>query len=217
MGLISPTLPTVGSEGRGAGEVDVRNALSTILTEFNGNITDANIKSTAAIADSKLAAPASAIWKTLAQVPFQFRSSEGSAAVYGLNEVGNTFIGGIGSNGGLPIYLDAADFTMTGRTPKLRLRVQAVVGGAPGITFTFGIYPITVTNSAGTAVLTPGTVIAGSTAAIATPGANSKQLVTSSTISFPTADQYIVAVALSGATAAASNMVGRVLLQMSHA
>jgi hypothetical protein len=60
-------------------------------------------------------------------------------------------------------------------------------------------------------------VIAGSTAAIATPGANSKQLVTSSTISFPTADQYIVAVALSGATAAASNMVGRVLLQMSHA
>src|SRR4051812_37102980 len=43
MGTISATLPTIG-ESRGSGEADVRNALSALIAEFNGNIESGNMK-----------------------------------------------------------------------------------------------------------------------------------------------------------------------------
>lgn len=43
MGLIAPTLPTIGQQ-RGDGEVSVRSTLVALLNEFNGNIESANIK-----------------------------------------------------------------------------------------------------------------------------------------------------------------------------
>src|SRR5437762_440888 len=55
MAIISPSLPVIGGQ-RGDGEVALRNDVDTLLTEFNGNIDDANIKSGAGINGSKLAA-----------------------------------------------------------------------------------------------------------------------------------------------------------------
>lgn len=43
MGIIDPGLPVIG-DSRGDGEVAVRNALLTLLGEFNGNIDAANLK-----------------------------------------------------------------------------------------------------------------------------------------------------------------------------
>lgn len=43
MGIINPTLPSVNSP-RGDEEIDARNALATVLAEFNGNVDAANLK-----------------------------------------------------------------------------------------------------------------------------------------------------------------------------
>lgn len=43
MGIINPTLPTSGGQ-RGSEEIDVLNALTTIVNEINGNLDAANIK-----------------------------------------------------------------------------------------------------------------------------------------------------------------------------
>lgn len=55
MGTISLTLP---ADGENADAGDVNTPLNTLIDEFNGNIENANIKSTAAIAFSKLASDA---------------------------------------------------------------------------------------------------------------------------------------------------------------
>src|SRR4051812_42420252 len=52
MGTISVTLPT---DGTTADVADVNTPITTIVTELNGNIDNANIKTGAAIATSKLA------------------------------------------------------------------------------------------------------------------------------------------------------------------
>jgi|ERR1044071_4626391 hypothetical protein len=52
MGIISVSLPT---DGTTADDADVNTPLTTIVNEFNGNIDNANIKSGAAIAGSKIA------------------------------------------------------------------------------------------------------------------------------------------------------------------
>lgn len=44
MGIINPTLPTSG-DPRGSEELDVLSALQTLLAEFNGNISQANLSS----------------------------------------------------------------------------------------------------------------------------------------------------------------------------
>lgn len=54
MAVINPTLPTVG-DSRGPEEVDIRNALSVLLGEFNGNIDAANLKDLG-VTPAKLAA-----------------------------------------------------------------------------------------------------------------------------------------------------------------
>lgn len=54
MGLINPTVPTVG-QPNATEDVDVLNTLNTIVTLVNGNIDNANIASGAAVAYSKLA------------------------------------------------------------------------------------------------------------------------------------------------------------------
>src|SRR5262245_222410 len=54
MAIISPTLPTIG-QPNSTEDPDILSALTTIRDEFNGNIDNANIKNTAAIAYAKLA------------------------------------------------------------------------------------------------------------------------------------------------------------------
>lgn len=54
MGIINPTLPSVNSP-RGDEEIDARNALATVLGEFNGNVDQNNLKD-GSVTKAKLAA-----------------------------------------------------------------------------------------------------------------------------------------------------------------
>jgi hypothetical protein len=90
------------------------------------------------------------------------------------------------------------------------------VGGPPGTRITFGPHGFTPSNSGGAVVLTSTGAVAGLTAAFGTPPGNTRQTNVSSTIRFPTADTYAFGAVLAGATAASSQVVARILLQLSH-
>jgi hypothetical protein len=212
---INPSLPIIG-QPVSTEDPKIVTALSQLVSTIN-NLDTANLSATAAILDTQMATPAaSATWKTIAESAVNIGAGT-TSGTYFLREdtLGITASGATAVTSG--IYLDATDYSLTGRTPKLRLRVAGFVGGPPGINFTFGLYTVTPSNSGGTLVLTSAGVVSGSTAVIGVPPGNTKQSATSSTISFPSADTYALGVALSGTTAGSSNLVARVLLQMSHA
>ncbi len=72
-------------------------------------------------------------------------------------------------------YFSASELTATGKSIRLRLVGACAVNDvAPGVTLTFGLYPVTEMDG-GTAVASPtlGTVVDGSEVAFVTPAANS--------------------------------------------
>lgn len=107
-------------------------------------------------------------------------------------------IGGGGSfdtNAPDAIYLDDASYAVIGRTTQLRVRAQVMTNAAPGVTFTFGLYPI-VNDGDGTWSL--GTVVSGSTAAIASPAADSTVDANSGDFAVPADGLYALGRELSG-------------------
>lgn len=101
-------------------------------------------------------------------------------------------------------YIDPADWNVSGRTTKLRIRAGVGTNAvAPGVTFTVGLYPVsTLTGSSGAApTLALGPVITGSQAAVATPGAGGGTWVLGADFNCPTAGAYALAVLTSGTTA----------------
>lgn len=116
----------------------------------------------------------------------------------------------------LLFYLDGADYAVSGLTAKVRVRGTVFTNGtAPAITFTFGLYPVTMSNTPGVTVTT-GTVTTGSTAAVVSPGANAATSAVSTDISIPTAGAYTLGVAASGSTAANANVVVQARLDLRH-
>jgi hypothetical protein len=96
-------------------------------------------------------------------------------------------------------YLDDADFTVSGRTIKLRVRaVVASNATAPAINFTFGLYPVTVAGGVDAIAYTLGTVVAGSTVAINTPSASTATPGTGSDFTTPADGLYALGVVTSG-------------------
>jgi hypothetical protein len=124
------------------------------------------------------------------------------------------------SSGGVvsALYFDDADYTMSGKTQKLRVRAQAYTNAtAPAITLTVGLYPISsVAGGAAVLVVTLGTVTAGSTVAFASPAASTKSQGNSGDFTIPADGHYVLGVALSG-TQATNSLVGlSVQLQTRH-
>lgn len=134
-----------------------------------------------------------------------------SAGTYVLsNEVGDTgAVSGQGANvagSAAPAYayafnVDPADFGVLPRATKFRLRGTILANNsAPGINFTFGVYPVSTWGGAGTTspyVNGLGSVQAGSTVAINTPSALTPTSGVTSDFTL-TAGWYVVAVVLSG-------------------
>jgi hypothetical protein len=104
------------------------------------------------------------------------------------------------------IRLDAADFAMTGRTTKLKVKATITTNGtAPTGTLTVGLYPVSsVAGASNTHSITTGTVVASSTVAFAAPTANNVFSGDSAEFTMPADGAYVLAVNLSGATAANS-------------
>lgn len=116
----------------------------------------------------------------------------------------------------LVAHLNPADLNANGRTVKYR--VKAVVGTnavAPGITITFGLYPLTFTPGASGVASTwvAGAVVAGSTIAFATPAANGQLTGNSGDFTAPATGYFAVGFALSSNTAANSVTHLRAMLQ----
>lgn len=110
-------------------------------------------------------------------------------------------------------YLDDADFPVTGLTTKLRVRAQVSTNGTvPAITFTVGLYPVTFSGAADVLTATLGTVVAGSTVAIASPSANSTTSGASSDVNVPTDGLYCLGVVTSATLT--NNAVGMVSAQL---
>jgi hypothetical protein len=107
------------------------------------------------------------------------------------------------------VYLDDAYYVISGRTTKLNLRAQVSTNAtAPGITFTFGWYPLTPSGAGDNFTWTLGTVLSGSTVAIATPLASTVTPGSSGDFTFPADGMYAPGVVTSGSLAAgAAGMV----------
>lgn len=102
----------------------------------------------------------------------------------------------------------AADWAVAGMTTKLRLRVITVTNlTAPGVNFTYGLYPIASTAGGASQVsVTVGTVVSGSTVTRSAPASASNFVDVTSDFSLPSGGAYVPGLALSGATAASSQV-----------
>lgn len=140
-----------------------------------------------------------------------------AAGTYVATESGLVTAAGATAGNGI-IYLDDADFPAGARAVKVRVRlVYAVNATGPGVTFTAGLYPVTAAaGAAATVSLTLGTVVAGSTAAIASPAAGARNKVDSTVITIPADGVHVLAVVVSGAMAAGSAIALRPQLQLAQ-
>lgn len=112
-------------------------------------------------------------------------------------------------------YINTADYPGGTRTPRLRIAVSLMVNTtAPAITYTYGLYPVTaISGVASQPTITLGAVVAGSTAAIASPSASSSNHVEGSEFTFPTTGYYALGCLLSGTETANSFLAHNVVLQ----
>lgn len=97
------------------------------------------------------------------------------------------------------IYFDDADAVTTTLAQKLRLRAQVNTNATAwsSVTATFGLYPVTFSGGADAFVVTLGTVVAGSTVAIANPGASTTSQGNSGDFTIPADGQYALGVVTS--------------------
>lgn len=198
---------------------DVYNNDNAIITVVNGQLQNENLASNAAVAHSKLAnatagqvlvanssgvITAMTFYRTIFSVANTVLTADQVAATLILTGLGSVApaqaSGTAGSGSSTPLfYLDDADW---GTLPKLRLRAQVAANAtAPGITFTFGLYPVTVAGGADVLTATLGAVVASSTVAIASPSASTVTQGVNSDFTFPTDGAYALGVVTSGTLA----------------
>ena len=96
-------------------------------------------------------------------------------------------------------YFDPADYTVVGRSTKLRVKANLSVLNvtATGVNFVVGLYPVT---AIATAALTVGAVVSGSTVTFTAPAGNSLNNGVSGDFDPPAAGYYLFGVATSGAS-----------------
>lgn len=101
-----------------------------------------------------------------------------------------------------PEYIDPADLVAGSRTAQFRVRAQVLCNQqAPGITFTFGLYTLTLNSgAAGQSNMYTPSLVAGSTVAFASPAASSSNVSASAAFSLPggAARTCVLGVTLSG-------------------
>lgn len=116
------------------------------------------------------------------------------------------------------LYIDSADYAITGRTTNMRVRTVLHVNSvAPAVTITFGLYPITAAGgAAGNNQLTLGAVVSGSTAVFTTPSASTSNQAVSTDFALPANGHYALGVAVSAAGAANCRMIASLQLQLHY-
>lgn len=177
----------------------------------------------AAVGDTILASPSNPVWRTVVELDYRGGiSSLSTTASY----VGGTALLPSGGGGGqaisgLWLVPTASDVAVAGKTTRLRVRVSyATNATGPGITLTWGLYPVTgLAGGVGAIVATLGTVAAGSTAAAASPVANTSGEVKSGSFDLSgliAGGGYVIGVVGSGAQAGNSLLACTAYLEMRH-
>lgn len=130
-----------------------------------------------------------------------FASSSASGTYY---FAGTTAIVGGGSSGNIPPRIIGLNTTDWPDVDNLNLHVSLVTTAAQtGVTFTFGLYPVTISGTT-SVTYTLGTVVSGSTVAFNAPGAASENRGNSGDFTFPSTDLYVIGVVTDANTAASS-------------
>lgn len=115
------------------------------------------------------------------------------------------------------LWIDDADYTISGRNTRLRVRaVVSVNGTAPTSTFTVGLYPVTFSGGASVLTGTLGAVVASSTAAVVAPAINASTPAVSADFAVPADGHYVFAVVVAGAVAASSKCLVMAQLQQHY-
>lgn len=181
------------------------------------------VRPTGSVADSELASSNNSIYRTLLV-----------QAGLGVNFAG-TYILGTQSSGDMlqsgqsishadmvpgfaPIYFDNDDPTVAGKTQKLRLRAQVNNNGTAwsSVTATFGLYPVSFSGGVDSLTITLGTVVPGSTVAIANPPANTTSPGDSGDFTIPSDGQYCIGVVTSNLLNTNSESLFTAQLQTRH-
>lgn len=106
------------------------------------------------------------------------------------------------------IDIDPTDWVANARTTKLRIKWSLTVNAvAPATTLTAGLYPVATTggvSGGAPSIVTLGTVVTGSTAAFASPGATSHTVTASSEFNAPAVGPFVFGVVAAAGMAAGS-------------
>jgi hypothetical protein len=134
-----------------------------------------------------------------------------SGSTFILNDIGfnATLVGDVNAVSDLAVYLDPADWTAGSRTTQMQLRMRWRTNDvAPGISFTFGLWPVSTWANPGggqaAIIASVGAQASGSAVALTTPSASAGGVAVSGAFTAPTAGDYILGVQASGSQALSS-------------
>lgn len=188
----------------------------------DGAITAGKIAGNAAIADSQLASPNNGVYRFLHSDIVLFTDAHSSSGTYGGTATGATLKvdGSSATSSAIRVfYFDDADFTVSNKTQKLRLRAQCLTNATTpsGLTYTAGLYPITaVAGGADALVYTAGTVVTGSTIPFGSLTASTRTQSVTTGFTIPADGYYALLVAASGATTADARISISMQLQSTY-
>ncbi len=175
---------------------DVMDNLNDVKALLNGNLDTANL------AASAKPSTLMGAYRTVAEATSHIPGGLGAGTYF---ELDAGFLGLSGSGySASPIYaaVTPADFAVAGLTTQFRIRVVTTVNAtAPGVNFTYGLYPISSIAGGSTLLSTTvGAAVAGSTVTRSTPGAGSASLDASSDFTIAAPGAYVLGVSPSGAS-----------------
>jgi hypothetical protein len=132
MGLLSLNLPVIG-QSSATEDQKVRDALAAIQTDYNGNLTDANISATAGIQQSKLANGATglAVGTFAAYRATAVALATGGTIVFDTEEVDVS--GWFDTGGGTPHASGSHPVVANGSTDFFDIRVNHNTAASPGV------------------------------------------------------------------------------------
>lgn len=182
----------------------------------NNAVTDSKVAS-ATLTDAKLASPNNFIYRTVLQGASYFGGGA-AATTWLFSSTSAVPSGNTTSNAICFVPWTAAHYSVSSKTTRMRVLVAGGTNtAAPGITFNFGLFPITaVGGSVGLISYTAGTAVPGSTAAVITPAASSRHMAVSSDFTPPADGVYALGTTLSASTAGSSWSAWTVMLQIRH-
>lgn len=164
------------------------------------------------ITDTQLASPNSSVFHRLASVVGQIGSAATAATRILGAGTGGIITSGAASSVSFPLFVPifAADFSVSGKTAKLRVRAALSANAVtPTGNYTVGLYPVSSVGGASASgnSTTVGTVVASTTVLFSGPTASTLASGVSSEVSLPSDGWYVLGVVSSGTVATGSSVV----------